>query len=145
MEPSAPPKGLRFVHIDDVAPRELLAQKHGERRVGVHCRVLEWNADRFVSHTRYDPGVIISRHSHKSDSLIYILEGAVQVGDRPCGPGTQIVLEKDVVFGPLIAGPEGCTFLESYAGPVTSVREDEEGYQRMLAERGIVSVPRETA
>jgi len=108
--------GLRFIHRSEVAPKEFLAQLHGDRRAVVHGQVLEWNADRFVAYTRYDPGFIIARHAHKSDALIFILEGDVMIGDRNCPPGTLVVLEKDVFFGPLIAGPQGCTFLESYAG-----------------------------
>jgi hypothetical protein len=131
----------RFVHIDDVPAREAVAQMHGARRVGVHLQVLEWNSARFVAHTRYDPGLVLARHAHKSDALIYILDGEVQIGDRRCPAGTLIVLEKDDFFGPLTAGPEGCTFLESYAGDVASVHEDEESYQQLLSSQGIVSIP----
>jgi hypothetical protein len=45
---------------------------------------------------------------------------------------------QDVFFGPLVAGPEGCTLLKSYAGDVASLHEDVQAYQQMLAERGIV-------
>jgi hypothetical protein len=140
MENGSPDGGLRFVQVGDVAPREFLAQMHGERRAVVHGQVLEWNADRFVAYTRYDPGFIIARHAHKSDALIFILEGEVRIGERNCPPGTLVVLEKDTFFGPLVAGPQGCTFLESYAGDVASVHEDEVSYQQMLAARGVVPV-----
>ena len=140
MEGAGPGDGLRFIDVSGVAPREFLAQMHGDRRAVVHGQVLEWNADRFVAYTRYDPGFIIARHAHKSDALIFILEGEVTIGDRSCPPGTLVVLEKDTFFGPLIAGPQGCTFLESYAGDVASVHEDEESYQQMLAARGVVPV-----
>ena len=140
MENAGSQAGLRFIHRSDVAPKEFLAQLHGDRRAVVHGQVLEWNADRFVAYTRYDPGFIIARHAHKSDALIFILEGDVMIGDRNCPPGTLVVLEKDVFFGPLIAGPQGCTFLESYAGDVSSVHEDEASYQQMLAAHGVVPV-----
>ncbi len=140
MENASPGAGLRFIHAGDVAPKEFLAQSHGDRRAVVHGQVLEWNADRFVAYTRYDPGFIIARHAHKSDALIFILEGEVMVGERNCPPGTLIVLEKNTFFGPLIAGPQGCTFLESYAGDVKSVHENEESYQQLLASRGVVEL-----
>ena len=44
-------------------------------------------------------------------------------------------------FGPLVAGPEGVTFLETYTGDVTPVPVDKEDYQRLLDERGIVRLP----
>jgi hypothetical protein len=128
----------RFIEVKDVPPREFVAQMHGDRRAGVHCQVMEWNDDRFVAYTRYDPGLVLAKHFHDSDSLVFILEGEVQVGERRCPPGTLIVLEKGVRIGPLIAGPEGCVFLESYAGSVRSTHDDEAAYQAMLAERGIV-------
>jgi hypothetical protein len=132
--------GLRFAHIDEVPRREAVAQLHGERRVGVHLRVLEWSDRWFVSYTRYDPGLVLARHAHKSNSTVFIVEGEVHVGERLCPAGTLIVLDQDVFFGPLIAGPEGCTLLESYAGDVTSVHEDDAAYESMLATRGIVQV-----
>jgi len=134
--------GLRFVHISDVPSKEVVAQMHGERRAGVHLQILEWSPARFVAHTRYDPGLILARHAHKSAALIFILDGEVQVGDRRCSPGTLIVLEKDVFFGPLIAGPEGCVLIETYGADVTSVHEDDVDYKRFLAARGITPVLR---
>jgi hypothetical protein len=103
--------------------------------------VLEWNADRFVAHTRYDPNLVLARHAHKSAFFVYVLDGDLTVGDRLCPPGTLIVMEKNVFFGPLIAGPEGCIIIEAYGDDVTSVHEDDAAYHRFLAERGIVSLP----
>ena len=133
--------GPRFYHVDEVPAREAVAQMHGERRAGVHLRVLEWNADRFVAHTRYEPNLVLARHAHRSAFFVYILDGELTVGDRLCPPGTLIVMEKDVFFGPLIAGPEGTTIIEAYGDDVASVHEDDAEYHRFLAERGIVPVP----
>src|SRR5207253_1829266 len=99
---------LAFVHIDDVKPQEVVAQMHGDRRAGVHIQFLEWSPAHMVAHTRYDPGLVLERHGHRSDAFVYILEGLVTIGDRPCPPGTLVVLEKGASFGPLIAGPDGC-------------------------------------
>jgi len=140
MPNSAQDDGLRFIHISAVPAREAVAQLHGDQRVGVHLQVLDWTPDRFIAHTRYDPGLILARHAHKSDSTVFILDGEVQVGDRRCPAGTLIMLEKHIFFGPLTAGPQGCTLLESYAGDVTSVHEDDAAYKQMLSERGIVPV-----
>ena len=145
--PESSQSGLRFADIKDIPPREAVAQMHGTRRAGVHLRVLEWNANWFVSHTRYDPGLILARHAHNSDSTVFILEGELRVDDRLCPAGTLITLDRGVFFGPLIAGPDGCTLLESYAGDVTSVHEDEAAYQRLLAAHGVTptSAGRETS
>ena len=135
--------GPRFVHIGEVPPHQPVVQMHGERRVAVHLQVLDWSPERFIAYTRYDPGLILSRHCHKSDFTVFIIAGEVEVGGRSCPAGTLIMLDKDKYFGPLIAGPEGCTLLESYAGDVTSVHESDEAYHALLAERGIVPVHHE--
>src|SRR6267378_2565111 len=66
--------GIRFYDPMATPPREAVAQMHGEQRIGVHCRIMEWTPERMVSYTRYDPGLVLPRHSHGSDSLIYILD-----------------------------------------------------------------------
>src|SRR5260370_38694348 len=91
---------LAFVHVDEVPWNEVIAQMHGERRVSVHEKFLEWNAQRMVVLGRYDPNVVIERHGHASDHLVYVLEGELMVGDRRCPPGTLIVLEVGAKFGP---------------------------------------------
>ena len=120
-ENAAAPR-LAFVHIDDVPWTEVIAQMHGERRVSVHEKFLEWNTKRMVVLGRYDPHVVIERHGHASDHLVYVLEGELMVGDRRCPPGTLIVLEVGAKFGPLIAGEQGALLFETWAGdprPVT--------------------------
>jgi hypothetical protein len=132
---------LAFAHIDDVPSNEVVAQQHGDRRVSVHQKVLEWTPQRMVALTRYDPGMIIERHGHRSDNLVYVMEGDLAVGDRPCPAGTLITLECGAVFGPLVAGPAGCLLFESWGDDVTPVPADKDGYARLLAERGVVRLP----
>src|SRR5262249_34979897 len=95
-----PEPRLAFVHADAVPGTGVVAQLHGVRRVSVHEKFLEWNAKRMVVLGRYDPHVVIERHGHASDHLVYVLEGELLVGDRRCGPGTLIVLELGAKFGP---------------------------------------------
>jgi hypothetical protein len=128
---------LAFVHIDDVPWKEVIAQMHGERRVSVHEKFLEWTAKRMVVLGRYDPHVVIERHGHKSDHLVYVLEGGLTVGDRQCRAGTLIVLEVGASFGPLIAGDDGALLFEVWMGDPGPVPADREGYQALLRERGI--------
>ena len=129
---------LVFRHIDDVPLQEVLTQAHGPRRVGVHCRFLEWSPSRTVIHTRYDPGLVLEVHGHRSDHVIYILDGTLRVGDVDCRAGSMILLEHEAVFGPLVAGPEGTTLLEFYTGDPRPVSVDPVGFAALLAERGIV-------
>ena len=132
-----PSPRLAFVHESDVPWQEVLAQRHGSRRVSVHEKFLEWTPDRMVVLGRYDPGVVVERHGHKSDHLVYVLEGDLTVGERPCAAGTLIVLEVGAVFGPLVAGERGALLFETWAGDPGPVPADKAGYLALLGERGI--------
>ena len=135
---------LAFAHVDEVPWTEVIAQQHGDQRVSVHEKFLEWTPQRMVVLGRYDPGLVIERHGHASDNLVYVLEGHLDVGGRPCPAGTLITLERGAVFGPLIAGPEGCLLFETWGDDVTPVPADKEGYAKVLADRGITRLPNPT-
>jgi hypothetical protein len=137
---NAPPR-LAFVHADDVPWTEVIAQQHGDRRVSVHEKFLEWNAKRMVVLGRYDAHVVIERHGHASDHLVYVLEGELLVGERLCPPGTLIVLELGASFGPLIAGAQGALLFETWAGDPRPVPADKEEYYALLESKGIVRLP----
>ncbi len=132
---------LAFVHVDDVPWREVIAQMHGPKRVSVHEKFLEWTAEQMVVLGRYDPHVVIERHGHKSNHLVYVLEGDLTIGDRHCPAGTLVVLELGAVFGPLIAGADGALLLEVWMGDPGPVPADREGYFALLRERGIERLP----
>jgi hypothetical protein len=140
VQPTPPPR-LAFVHIDDVSWTEVIAQMHGDRRVSVHEKFLEWNDRRMVVLGRYDPHVIIERHGHASDHLVYVLEGDLLVGDRQCPAGTLIVLELGAAFGPLIAGDNGALLFETWAGDPRPVPADKAGYYALLEQKGVVRLP----
>jgi hypothetical protein len=72
---------------------------------------------------------------------VYVLEGELTVGDVVCGPGTNIVLEHGAVFGPLEAGPNGVFLLEIMMGDPRAVPADRDGFERLLAERGVTPLP----
>ena len=62
------------------------------------------------------PNEVITPHSHTEDEVIVIMEGSLTVtGDRTCGPGTVIFIEKDSEYG-FNAGPEGVRFLNIRQG-----------------------------
>lgn len=134
---------LAFVHTEDVAPVEVLAQKHGDTYVGARLRFLERNDSRMVAVCDYDPGLVVERHGHSSDHLLYVLSGDLMVGDHHCPPGTLVILEHGAEFGPLVAGPKGARLFEHYAGDTTPVpATDQQAFHDRLAERGAVELPR---
>jgi len=128
---------LTFRHVDDVPWQEVKAQRHGERRASVWEKHLEWTPERLALYARYDPGMVVQRHGHLSDHMVFVLDGEITVGGRPCPAGTHIVLEQGAVFGPIVAGPAGALLYEIMLGDPRSVPADPEGFERLCAERGI--------
>jgi hypothetical protein len=132
---------LVFRHVDDVPWQEVKAQMHGERRVGVHLRIVEWGERCAFIYTHYDPGVTLEVHGHNSDHVIYVLEGSVSISGVDCRPGMMVLLEHGATFGPIIAGPEGTDLVEFYTGDPRSWSADPAGYTALLAARGIEPLP----
>ena len=65
---------------------------------------------------RYDPGMIVRRHGHRSPHVVFVIEGSIWCGDRLCPAGTHIELPEGAAFGPFRAGPEGVTMFEVMLG-----------------------------
>ena len=125
---------LAFVHVDDVPWTEVIAQLHGERRVSVHEKFLEWNAKRMVVLGRYDPQVVIERHGHASDHLVYVLEGMVE---EPEGGGVEP--HSRVTASPWVVTPVNSTCCGTSSGTGRdSVLDAEPGRRPPSAEiRGV--------
>ena len=139
-ETVATPK-LAFRHIDEVPSQEVRAQMHGDQRVGVHLRFMEWSPTRIMIFTEYDPGLVLEAHSHKSDHIIYVTKGSVNISGTECTPGMMVLLEQGAVFGPMIAGPEGTELIEFYTGDCGAIPANDEAYRRLLEEKGITLEP----
>lgn len=61
------------------------------------------------------PNSVVETHSHTVDEVIYIVEGSLTVGDRTCGPGTVLAIEKDTEYS-FTVGQEGVRFLNIRPG-----------------------------
>lgn len=129
---------LRIFDPDTGERLEARPQIHGgSRRVAAHLRIVERSTDRVVAHTRYDPDLVIERHSHLANEVIHVLEGEIIVDGRRCPAGTILVLEQGTPFGPVVAGAQGAVLFEVFDGETGHVAEDPEGFLRLCAERGI--------
>jgi quercetin dioxygenase-like cupin family protein len=130
---------LKFRHTSEVPAIEVKAQDHDGRRVSVWIRPLERSRVTVIS-TFYDPGVILERHGHSSDHVIFVTGGHLRVGERDCPAGTAVILEHGATFGPLVAGPEGAELIEFYSGDATPVPEDEAAFEAFLTEQGVTAL-----
>ena len=132
---------LRFRHIDEEPWREARAQQHGERRVSVWNKWLDYSPRFLALYTRYDPGMMIHKHGHNSDHLVFVIEGELMCGEVRCTAGMHITLEHGAVFGPLVAGPEGALLFEVFMGDSGSSPTDAQGFERLMKEKGVVKLP----
>jgi hypothetical protein len=132
---------LAFARLDEMDWIEVKAQMHGDRRVSIWEKWLEFTPERLSLYARYDPGVLVERHGHMSDHVVFVLEGEITVGDERCPAGTHIMLEKGAVFGPIIGGPEGAVLYEIMMGDPRAVPADKPGFEKLCQERGVTPLP----
>ena len=85
--------------------------------------------------------MIVHAHGHRSDHLVFVLEGEMTCGEVRCPEGTHLALDHGDTWGPFIAGPEGVTLFEVMMGDPRSFPADPEAYAALLAERDVEQLP----
>ncbi len=133
--------GPRFVHLDDVPWEEVRRQRHGDHEASVREKWLEFSPRYLSLYARWDPGMIVHAHGHRSDHLVFVLEGEMTCGEVRCPEGTHLALDHGDTWGPFIAGPEGVTLFEVMMGDPRSFPADPEAYAALLAERDVEQLP----
>jgi len=59
----------------------------------------------------FPPGTVVATHMHDCDYCEVILEGSQKVGRTWHHPGDIRIVQAHTAYGPLEAGPEGCTVM----------------------------------
>jgi hypothetical protein len=144
--PSPAPAEATFRHLDDpdVQFMNVRAQRNAD---GSEAFVREkWLAvgrdTPYLSlYAEYDPGMIVRRHGHHSNHVVFVLAGSARFGDRDCPAGTHIELPAGAAFGPVVAGPEGVTFFEVMMGDPRSWGDQPELFEQALADAGAEALP----
>jgi len=135
---------FRHVDDDDVPWQEVKRQRNAD---GTTSSVREkWFAFRgdppYLSLLgRYDPGMIVRRHGHRSPQVVYVIDGSIWCGDRLCSTGTHIELPEGAAFGPFRAGPDGVTMFEVMLGDPRSWGDRPELVDALRAEHGVEELP----
>ena len=147
--PSPEVEGLEptFRHLDDpdVPWQPVKAQRNAD---GTTAHVWEkWLAfspdpQYLTLYARYDPTMVVRRHGHFSPHVVFVLEGEITVGDRPCPAGTHIELPLGAAFGPIVAGPEGAVLFEVMMGDPRSWGDDPGGFRDGPLRPGRRAAPR---
>ena len=135
---------IRHVDDPDLPWQRVRAQRNADgSESSVWEKWFAFNADPpYLSlYARYDPGMVVRRHGHRSPHVVYVLQGEVQVGDVVCGAGTHIELPQGEQFGPLVASGEGCTLFEVMLGDPRSWSDDPAPFEAACAARGVSPLP----
>jgi hypothetical protein len=54
-------------------------------------------------------------HSHSEDEIIFVIDGAIRLGNKLYGPGTAVAIAADTLYS-FTTGPEGLSFINFRAG-----------------------------
>ena len=131
----------RFRHVDDEKWHEVRALEQAGQRLSVWEKWLEFSPKLLCLYARWDAGMMVQRHGHNSDHILFVVSGEMSCGDVRCTRGMHITLEQGAAFGPFIAGPEGVELFEVMMGDPRSWPDDVEGFEKLLEERGARKLP----
>jgi hypothetical protein len=136
---SAP--GVRFRHADDEKWQEVRALEIAGRRASVWEKWLEFSEDLLCLYAKWDPGMMVHKHGHNSDHVVFVVRGEMSCGDVTCSAGMHITLDHGAAFGPFVAGPEGVELFEVMMGDPRSWPADTEGFAKLLQEKNAKKLP----
>jgi len=134
--------GRRFSRIEDGPWEEVrkigFADGH---TASVRERWLDFGPKFLSLYARWDPGMMVRAHSHRSNHVVFVLQGEMTCGDVSCTPGTHIALDEGDTFGPFVAGPDGVVLFEVMMGDPRSDPADPDGWQRLLESHDARQLP----
>jgi hypothetical protein len=134
-------KEPRYRHADEEEWREVKAQDHDGRRVRVREKWMEYSPACLTLIGKWDPGMIVRKHGHLSQQIIFVTDGSMTVDGVVCTKGMHIVLEVGAAAGPMIAGPDGVEVFEIMMGDPKSWSNDQAAFETLLAEQGYKELP----
>ena len=132
---------VRFRHADEEMWQKVRAVEVEGRPTYVHEKWLDFTPGFLSLYAKWDPGMMIHKHGHNSDHVIFVIEGDMMCGDVHYTAGMHITLEQGAAFGPFVAGPEGVTLFEVMMGDPRSWPADTEGFEKLLAEKNAKRLP----
>jgi hypothetical protein len=127
--------------MDDEKWQEVRAIELPNGPAYVREKWLEFSDKCLSLYAKWDPGMMIHKHGHNSEHVVFVLSGSMTCGDVECTPGMHITLEQGAAFGPFVAGPEGVELFEVMMGDPRSFPADTEGFEKLLAEKGARRLP----
>lgn len=131
-----------FHHVDEIAWTPVQRQQNAD---GTESVIRErWPIIRpgFLSaYVHYESGMVVRRHGHRSNHVVFVLGGGAWIGGDWCTAGTHFHVPLGAAFGPIVAGPEGVTCWELSFGEFGGWGDQPELYEREIAARGVTPLP----
>jgi len=131
-----------FWHVDDIDWTPVQAQRNADGSTSVVRE--KWpimRPDRLSAYVRYEPGMVVRRHGHRSNHIVFVLDGGGWIAGAWCTAGTHVHVPLGAMFGPLVAGPDGVTCWELSFGEFGGWSDETQSYEREIAARGVTPLP----
>ena len=131
-----------FWHVDDIDWTPVQKQRNADGSVSaVREKWPIMRPDFLSAYVHYDPGMVVRRHGHRSNHIVFVLDGGASIGGDWCTAGTHIHVPLGATFGPIIAGPEGVTCWELSFGEFGGWGDEQALYDREIETRGVTPLP----
>ena len=108
------PKGQRRVTWEE--PGDWTTVPENQLR---YCKIELGVDDRGAATTmlvvKYEPGAHVAPHFHHADYCSIVVQGSIEVTRHHDDVGSLRIVNAGTVYGPLVAGPEGCTVIDVFA------------------------------
>ncbi|HEX3453087.1 MAG TPA: hypothetical protein VHS03_00565 [Gaiellaceae bacterium] len=108
------PKGQTMVSWDE--PGDWISNRDGTIDYArFQLGVDELGAATTMLVVKYAPGCHVEPHYHGADYCSIVVEGSIEVTRRTHEVGSMRFVKAGTTYGPLVAGPEGCTVVDIFA------------------------------
>lgn len=105
------PDSTEFMKPADVYPDSLKQRLTPEEVADTSVRLHQGLPGKLqLFEIQLEPGLEITTHAHADDEIVYVVDGALHVGRRVCGPGSSFFIPGNTLYG-FRAGPAGCRYL----------------------------------
>lgn len=143
---NTPPKldgvEAEFQHVDEFDWTPVQRQRNADGSVSVVREKWPIFRPEFLSaYVHYEPAMVVRRHGHRSNHVVFVLDGGAWIGGDWCTAGTHIHVPLGAAFGPIVAGPDGVTCWELSFGEFGGWGDQPELYEQAIAALGASPLP----
>ncbi len=131
-----------FRHMDDIEWTVVQQQRGADGSVSsVREKWPIIRPDFLSAYVHYEPGMVVRRHGHRSNHIVFVLGGGAWIGGQWSTAGMHVHVPLGAAFGPIVAGPEGVTCWELSFGEFGGWGDQQELYDNEIRTRGITPLP----